>query len=63
MAAKGPSVKGERPGAPSGPSSVPTSSAGLTPGIWAFKGEATNADGLGEMSEVIIVPVMAAQAA
>lgn len=35
----------------------------LTPGIWAFKGEAVNADGLGEMSEVIVVPVMAAQAA
>ena len=36
---------------------------GLTAGIWAFKGEAINADGLGEMSEVIVVPVMAAMAA
>jgi hypothetical protein len=36
---------------------------GLTPGIWAFKGEAINADGLGEMSEVIVVPVIAALAA
>jgi hypothetical protein len=36
---------------------------GLTPGIWALKGEAINADGLGEMSEVIVVPVIAAQAA
>jgi hypothetical protein len=36
---------------------------GLTAGIWAFKGEAINADGLGEMSEVIVVPVIAAQVA
>lgn len=36
---------------------------GLEAGQWAFKGEATNADGLGEMSEVIVVPVMAAMAA
>ena len=36
---------------------------GMAAGQWAFKGEAVNADGLGEMSEVIVVPVMAALAA
>lgn len=36
---------------------------GLETGHWAFKGEAINADGLGEMSEVIVVPVTAAMAA
>ncbi len=35
----------------------------LEAGNWAFKGEAINADGLGEMSEVIVVPVTAAMAA
>jgi hypothetical protein len=33
---------------------------GLNAGLWTFKGEATDADGLGEMSEVIVVPVPAA---
>ena len=36
---------------------------GLAAGQWAFKGEAKNADGLGEMSAVIVVPVLAALAA
>jgi hypothetical protein len=36
---------------------------GLTAGPWAFKGEARNADGLGAVSDVIVVTVQAAMAA
>ena len=36
---------------------------GMTAGEWMFKGEAKNADGLGEMSAIITVPVAAAMAA
>lgn len=36
---------------------------GLAAGMWAFKGEATNAGGVGESSAVIIVPINAALAA
>jgi hypothetical protein len=36
---------------------------GLAAGQWAFKGEARNADGAGEPSEVIVLPVLAAMAA
>ena len=36
---------------------------GLAAGPWAFKGEAKNADGTGEASEVIVVPVASAMAA
>lgn len=35
----------------------------LQPGDWLFRGEAVNADGLGEMSLPITVPISAAQAA
>jgi hypothetical protein len=36
---------------------------GWAPGTWAFKGEAENAEGAGESSDIVIVPVAAAQAA